>query len=165
MEMDWGTAIIGLIAVLVFIIPFVIMYFKRVNNENRMLQYLCEIAQQRSCKISQQEFCGDFVLGIDQDKNYVFIFKQGKEGPVSQYVDLSEVKLCQVIKKTRIVKSYQGSPATIERIELGFIPSNKNIGETRFVLYDEDENTQLSGELQFADKWTNLLNAMLKSKK
>lgn len=165
MEMDWGTAIVGLIMLLICIVPFVIMYYNRVKKENKILQSLNEIAQPHNCKISQHEFCGDFVLGIDESRNFVFFFKQKKEEAISQFVDLAEIQTCQVVKKTRNVKNDIGSLGFIERVELSFTPTNKNKGETSFELYDEETNMQLSGELQFVDKWTKQINDRLKNKK
>lgn len=165
MEMDWGTAIVGLISILICIVPFVIMYYNRVKKENKMLQSLNEIAQQHNCKIGQHEFCGDYVMGIDENRNFVFFFKQKKEDAISQFIDLSEVQICQVVKKTRNVKNDIGSLGFIERVELSFTPKNKNKGETKFELYDEEINMQLSGELQFVDKWTKQINDRLKNKK
>jgi len=165
MEMDWGTAIVGLIMILICIVPFVIMYYNRVKKENKMLQSLNEIAQQHNCKIAQHEFCGDYVMGIDENRNFVFFFKQKKEEAISQFVDLSEVQICQVVKKTRNVKNDIGSLGFIERVELSFTPTNKTKGEKRFELYDKEINMQLSGELQFVDKWTKQINDRLKNKK
>ncbi|MBX2928524.1 MAG: hypothetical protein KF852_11860 [Saprospiraceae bacterium] len=165
MEMDWGTAIVGLISILICIVPFVIMYYNRIKKENKMLQSLNEIAQQHNCKIGQHEFCGDFILGIDENRNFVFFFKQKKEEAISQFVDLSEIQTCQAVKKTRNVKNDIGSLGFIERVELRFTPTNKNKGETKFELYDEETNMQLSGELQFVDKWTKQINDRLKNKK
>ena len=84
-----------------------------------------------------------------------------KEEAISQFVDLAEIQTCQVVKKTRNVKSL----GFIERVELSFTPTNKNKGETRFELYDEETNMQLSGVLQFVDKWTKQINDRLKNKK
>jgi hypothetical protein len=165
MEMDWGTALVGLIMILICIIPFVIMYYNRVKKENRMLHSLNEIAQQHNCKIGQHEFCGDYVIGIDENRNFVFFFKQKKEEAISQFIDLSEIQTCQMVKKTRNVKNDIGNLSIIERVELSFTPTNKNKGETRFELYDEEIHMQLSGELQFVDKWTKQINDRLKNKK
>ena len=163
--MDWGTAIVGLIAVLICIVPFAIMHYKRKKKENKMLQSLNEIAQGHNCKISQHEFCGDYVMGIDETSNFVFFFKQKKEEVISQFVDLSEVQICQVVKKTRNVKTDKENLSIIERVDLSFTPTSKNQREARFELYDEDENMQLGGELQFVDKWTKRINDHLKDKK
>lgn len=162
--MDLGTAIVGLILILLFIVPFIIMHNNRVKKEYKMLHRLEENAQQHHCNISQHEFCGDFVLGIDESRNLVFFFKQKKEEAISQFVDLAEIKTCQVVKKTRDIKNDIGNLSIIERVELSFTPTNKNKGETSFELYDEETNTQLSGELQFVDKWTKQINDRLRNK-
>ncbi|MFA5432545.1 MAG: hypothetical protein WC319_06685 [Candidatus Paceibacterota bacterium] len=158
MEMDWGTAIVGLIMLLICIVPFVIMYYNRKKKENKMLQSLNEIAKPHNCKISQHEFCGDYVMGIDESRNFVFFFKQKKEEAISQFVDLSEIQICQVVKKA--ISTY-----STQRLELVFLPTNKSKTETKFELYDEEVNTQLSGELQFVDKWAKQINDRLKNKK
>jgi|SRR5690606_3456478 len=165
MEMDLGTAIVGLILIFICVIPFVIMYNNRVKKENKILQLLHEFAQQHNCKISQHEFCGDFVLGIDNSSNFVFFCKQKKEEVIFQFVPLSEVHICQVVKKTRNIKSDMETPSIIDKVELSFIPINKSKEKSRFELYDEETNLQLSGELQFADKWSKQINDCLKNKK
>jgi hypothetical protein len=130
-----------------------------------MMQSLNEIAKQQDCKISQHGFCGDFVLGIDEIRNFVFFFKHRKEASSSQFVDLSEVQICQVVKKTKNVKNDIGNLSYIDRVELAFTFISKNKPETRFELYDREINMQLSGELQFVDKWANQINDRLKNKK
>ncbi len=126
---------------------------------------LQNIAHQHHCTIGRQEFCGDFVFGMDQSSHYVFYFKQGKQESVSQFVDLSKIQSCQVVKKARTVKGERENLSIIEWIELSFLPSDKSEGETRLRVYDEKSNFQLNGELQFAEKWARQLNDRLKNKK
>lgn len=159
--MDWGTALVGVISILICIVPFVGMYYKRVKNKNKMLQSLKVLEDKTDCKISHHEFCGDFVLGIDETRNYVFFFKQKKEEAISKFVDLSEVQACQVVKNKRNIEKVSFT----ERVELNFIPTNKSKKEVRFELFDEAINMQLSGELQFADNWSKKINGLLKNKK
>jgi hypothetical protein len=165
MEMDWGTAISGLIAILLCVFPFVLMYYNMKKKENKMLQSLDVIVQQNNCKISQHEFCGDFVLGIDESRNFVFFFKQNREEAILKFVDLAEILKCQSIKKNRTLKHNKESVIITERVELCFIPLNKSKGEIIFELYDEETNMQMNGELQFVDKWSKLINDLLKKKK
>jgi hypothetical protein len=165
-KMDTGSVIVGAIIIAICIIPFVIMYYKRVIKENKMLQSLREVAQkQHNCKISQHEFCGDFVLGIDEDRDFVFFFKKKKEETISQCVDLADVRACQAIIKTGTVKTNKESVVITERVELGFMPANKSKTETRFELYGEETNMQLSEELQFVEKWSKQINERLKNRK
>lgn len=159
------SAIIGAILLAIFIVPLLIMNYNRVRKENIKLQSLNEFALLHNCKISQHEFCGDFVIGLDENRKYVFFFKQKKEDIISQFVDLSGIHSCQVYKKTRTIECKNEDVVIMERVELRFLPTNKSKVETRFELYDDETNMQLSGELQLTDKWSKQINILLKNKK
>lgn len=163
--MDWGTAVIGIVTMALCTLPFVIDYRNRKKREKLLLLSLKNTAQQQNCNISQYESCGDFTLGLDEYKSFVFFIKQKKEGAISQYADLSEFHTCQVAKNTRTLKNKEGNVTITERVELCFVPKNKNTRETRFELYNAEINKQPSGEVPFADKWSNQINTRLKSKK
>lgn len=162
--MDLGNTIIGVFLLAIFIIPIVLIQYRRKNKENKKLQSLREIARQHNCSISQHEFCGDFVLGIDMNRNFVFFSKYKKEEFINQFVDLTKIKSCQPLKKIRSIKMDKGNEIIIERIELAFTPKIKSEIETSFVLFDETINNQLSGELQFAEKWAKQINEVLKNR-
>ncbi|MBK8806496.1 MAG: hypothetical protein IPO21_07585 [Bacteroidales bacterium] len=162
MEIDFGTAILGTILILVCIAPLVLIHYNRVKKEKKILKNINDNATKHNCKVTQYEFCGDFVLGLDETRNFVFFFKQRKAETISLFVDLSEIRNCQAIKTTRDVKKDSASNTIYQQIELRFIPKNKGITETSFELFDETENAQLSGELQFVEKWSKLINDRLK---
>jgi len=164
MNIDWGTATVGLVVVLVCISPIVIMHYYRERKVKKMLQALREMAQQQNCNISQHEFCGDFVLGMDEVKKFVFFHKYRKENPISQYIDLADIQTCKVVKQSRSVKMEQETVSMTDRVELNFIPVNKGQEEQSFILFDEAINKQLSGELQFSEKWVQIINKCLKKK-
>lgn len=162
--MEIGSTIVGTIIIIICIAPFVVMYHNQRKKEKIMLQSLNQIAQQHNCSISQHEFCGAFVLGIDNVRNFVFFLLQDKE-VISQFVDLSEIQTCRAEKKARSSKNTMGELSLIERIELCFIPANKNKAEIKLPIFDEESNLKLSSELQFVDKWSKQINDRLKIKK
>jgi hypothetical protein len=162
---DWKTAIIGLIVILACISPIIIMVRVRAQKTKKMLQSLQKFAQEQGCKISQHEFFSDFVLGIDEVKKFVFFHKYGKENSISQYVDLANIQTCKVVKQSRNVKVGNESASMISRLELSFVPIGKSQDEQSFLLFDLETNKQLSGELQFSEKWAQVINGYLKNKK
>ena len=87
--MDLGSVLIGIFVLVLCAVPFIIDYRNRSKKKNIFLQNLRTVAQQQNCSISQAEFCNDFVLGIDDNKNFIFFYKQNIEGSIAQYVDLS----------------------------------------------------------------------------
>ena len=162
--MDTGSAIIAAVVVIICTMPFIVMHYNMVKKDNKMLRLLKEMAERQKCKIIQSEFCGDFVIGLDEGGHFVFFVKQKQDKVISAFVDLSEIQTCQPIKNTRLVKTNGGTSVIIERMELCFIPIKKNKAEAKFEIYDEDLNIQLSGELQLLDKWSEQINDLLKNK-
>lgn len=160
--MNSGTTIVGLIMVLICIIPFVIMSYNKKSKQRKMLKSLNDIAKQQQCSINQHEFCGDYIIGIDEKRNFVFFFKQKNETSVSQYIDLSEIQSCQAVMKSRNLKYNTENVSIIEHVALSFSPTNKKKASESFELYVEEINMQLTGELHFVDKWTALINDRLK---
>jgi len=165
MEMDFVTALVGLVSLLLFAFPFVLIHRHRKNKEPRVLQLLQETARAQNCQISSHGFCSDFVIGIDDSRNIVFFYKKKKEESIATFVDLSEIQSCYVAKKTRSAISGKSSFSIIELVELSFVPKNRSKAEVRFELYDQETNMQLSGELQFADRWAEQLNMRIKLQK
>lgn len=163
--MNSGNTLVTVIILVVCMIPFVSMYYNRIKKQKKKLQALKGIAQQQNCDISQYEFCGDFVFGIDETKDFVFFYKQKKEEIISQFVDLSKVQICQAIKQTKALQSNTGSRMVTALVQLSFSPMGKDGGDIKFELYDDDVNMQLSGELPFVDKWSKQINGRLKNKK
>ncbi len=165
MQKDLVIALVGLVSILIFVFPFVLIHRHRKNKEQKMLRLVQETARAQNCQVSTHAFCSDFVLGIDDSRNFVFFNKQKKEDAIAAFVDLSEIQSCYVAKKTRSAINGKSSFSIIELVELSFVPKNRSKAEVRFELYDQDTNMQLSGELQFADLWAEQLNTRIKQEK
>jgi hypothetical protein len=110
--------------------------------------------------IGQHEFCGDFLLGFDVEKKYLlFLKKRPNHEFLIKSIDLSTVHSCKIIKDMKTIKDHQKSNDFIEQIDLCLIDINKK--EERLELFNDEYNTQLDGELQFAEKWSHLINALI----
>ncbi|QWX82637.1 hypothetical protein H0I23_09165 [Cellulophaga sp. HaHaR_3_176] len=160
--MDLGSAIIGSIFFVICIAPFSYIYFKGVKTKNNMLRSLNKIAQQHNSKISKHEVCGDFIIGLDEKTNFVYFLKQKKEETISQFVNLSEVQNCQAVKSTRNIKMKDKNVTVTDRVELAYMPINKDKVETKFELYREG-GMQLNGEIQLVDAWSKQINNLIRA--
>lgn len=165
MEMDWGTALTGIVLIIICIIPLVWMRQSRVKKEKKILKSLNDIASQNNCIITMHEINGNQAIGIDKNRNHVFYFKPGKDSPIAKFVDLAKVVNCQTVKTIRNVKNEGEALAIIERIDLHFTTSDRSLDEVSFEFYVEETDLQLSGELQFAEKWTQIINEHIKKTK
>lgn len=163
MEFEWGTAIIGMLVLALFTVPFVIDRRSRIARKKGALLSLQQLAGQHNCRIDRHELCGDLSLGLDESKNVVFLATQGKEGRSAQHVSLSEMRSCSMVNATRSKKQNAGAGVLTERIQLSLLPKDQNKSELRLELFGAGSGLNLNGELQFAEKWAKLIQDRLKN--
>lgn len=165
MEITLGSTIIGTITMIICALPFVMVNNSKKKREKIFLQSLLEIAAQNNCQIYQHEILGNFAIGIDETKNFVFFYSQIKDKENKQYVDMSETQSCKVINTSRTFKNKDGNQKVIERLALSFVPTAKNKPEIIIEFFNADVSLRLNGELQLIEKWSNLINDRLKNRK
>lgn len=159
--MDTGSTLIGTIMIMLIIVPFIIISYRKKRKKVSLLQSLNTYAQQFNCEISEHEFCGDFLLALDESKNFVFFLKYDKDDKTFQKADLSTIEKCKTIKRNHTASLKNRTDVLTEHIDLVFLPSKKNQAAINFELYDAEKNLQLGDEIQCADKWEKLLNKRL----
>ena len=158
MEIDFGTLLIGSLTVAVCAIPFVLTIGGRKKQEKQMMSSLRAMAQRHNCGVGRHEFCGNYLLGIDEAGRYVFFCRKTKEGIEERTVDLAKVVACKPMNVGRKVAGER----IVERLGLEFVPIDHNTPDITLELYNNDHSFQLRGELQSMEKWTRLVNDGLK---
>lgn len=162
--MELGSTIIGAIFIALCIVPVIFMSQRRNKRKKQMLQSILKSASHQNCNISRYEFCGDFGIGMDELKNFVFFYRQTKDKSTEKTVDLSMIQNCKLINAGRTLKSKNGNQTVIDRLDLLFIPVIRQKPEILLELYNSDDSTELTGELQFGEKWSKLINDKLLNK-
>lgn len=162
--MDWGTAIIGLVSIVICALPFVLIYANRSKRRKTLLESLTNLASDRNRTIGESEFCNDFVLGLDTECQHVFFYRQLKEKPITGVIQLNEFQSCQVDKVTRTIEQGNNASTIIKEVALVFVPKKSTSKVERFELFNEAINIQLSGELQCAMKWSNEINRCIEKR-
>lgn len=161
--MEIGSIAIGVILLGLCIAPFVVLFYHNKKRKIRLLAVLKDVAVSHSCEIDEHEFCGDFVLGIDKGQSQVFFCKQIKDRYEPQSVDLNQTQVCRPDKKSRTVRENHQRKEVVEKLELVFVPKDNRDSEIRFRFYDEDFNSQLSGELQLMESWHRKITDQMQS--
>lgn len=159
--MDLSTAIIGLIVISLFTMPFVVISRIGKKSEQMMLKSLTQLAESKNCKISQFEQWGNFAIGLDEANHKVFYHKLRNGVAIEQFLDLATIDRAKVEKITRSTSN----GTKIERLELGFIPATKTKPEFFMEFYNSDITSQLGGELQSIEKWAKMINNQITATK
>ena len=162
--MNFSNIIIVAIVIALCAVPFILMAQNKKKRVRKTLQSLTNIANQQNCTISKHEICGDFTIGIDETKKFVFFIKKSEDKVVEQFINLSEIQNCKAKNTSRIVAYNKENQNVIDKIELCFTPIDKNKKEVSWEFFDADINMQLSGELQSIEQWSKLINDYLKNK-
>lgn len=157
--MELESILIGIAFMLICISPFVVIYMNTKKNSKQTLQMLTNYANENNSKITLKEFCGDFAIGLDEPLNKLFFVKKNIVDNHSVCIDLNSIEAC-VPHMAR--KSARNASSAITSVDLEFIPQGKNQKETDLHLYDDRVNIQLTGEVQFAEKWSKTINSRLK---
>ncbi len=159
--MDTGTIIIGIVSIALCVLPLVVMHRIKRKGENQRLAALENLAAQHNCKISQHEFCGELVLGIDETNNFVFFLKKTADKEIAQHINLSGIHACNIINTGSNLNSKEGEYKVIDKLELRFTPVAKNEPDLLLEIYNARESMQLVGELQLIKKWEKIINDRL----
>lgn len=159
--MDTGSTLIGTVLIILIVVPFIIISYSKKRKKASLFRSLNAYAQQSNCQIGEHEFCGDFLLALDESKNFVFFLKYDKDDKTYQKADLSTIEKCKTIKRNHTASLKNRTDVLTEHIDLVFLPSKKNQAAISFELYDAEKNPQLGDEIYCADKWEKLLNKRL----
>ncbi|MDW7692652.1 hypothetical protein R9C00_12045 [Flammeovirgaceae bacterium SG7u.111] len=159
--MDLGTAIVGMICIAVCAMPFALISRNIKKKEKQLLESIKELAKQHNHEITQHEICGNYVIGTDVSKNFLFFQLNTKKEVKQQFIDLSTIKSCNISNISR--KTANGK--VVERLDLELIPKDKNMSVIVLEFYSIDLSFQLNGELQSIEKWNNLIKKQLTENK
>lgn len=162
--MDISVIIIGSILVALTVLPMVFISRSRKQKARLYLQKLTTAALAQNREVSLHDISGRIIMGMDQKAKALFYLKPEQEAAEIQSIDLNAIAACKVFKVTRTVGENGSQQSYLGQVGLRFIPRKKAEAESRWVLYDSDEDMQLSGELQFAEKWAGLIDNELKTK-
>lgn len=158
-KMGLGNIVIGAVLMAAFVVPFILSGRSSKKRKKQMLLSLRAIANEHNSKVSFHEFCADFVIGIDEEKNLVFFYKKNEGKELTNFINLSEIKNCRAhILRREAVK---GVDKVIDKIDLSFTPYDtaKKVIDLEF--YNTEVSSVLTGELQVIEKWSKLISDRL----
>jgi hypothetical protein len=164
MQIDTGTIVTAIFFLLIFSMPFILLYISRRKREKQNLLLLSREAGKNNLRVSTFNTWGNTSIAMDEAANVVFFTKKTIDGKTAQQVALAETEKCRItnIKRT----SYDGNEhySITERLDLVFEGRDKNQAETVFPFYDmQYDGGMLTGELQQAEKWCSIINDKIAS--
>jgi hypothetical protein len=164
MTIDKGTIFTAIFFLLLFSIPFILLYISRRTREKRNLQLLTREAAKNNLQVSTFNTWGNTSIGMDEAANVVFFSKKTTNGETGHQVALAETEKCRVSTIKRTQSNEDGNYTLTDKLELVFEPADKKKMETAFTFFNVDhDGAILTGELQQAEKWCSIINDKIAS--
>lgn len=158
--LTWVITLLTIVSVVAF------LYVKRIIKEKRVFSTLQSFALENNSTISRYDYCDKTLIGIDnQGANKLFFVrtivdkKTNSHKEFREVINLTEVINCRLEKAVRTVQLDKEKVKVIDKIELIFSLVCPNKLEVILEFYNNDyDNLMLSGELQLARKWAEIVN-------
>jgi hypothetical protein len=161
MDLNIGTIMVGIFCVALCVIPFLLLGRSHKKNEHLKLKSFITAANLHDAQITSHQFCGKVGIAIDDKKGFVFFNKELKDQSLEETIDLDQIQECKLNIASVTVKRNNENDKIIERLELCFVPHSKNDKEVKWEIFNRETNLSLSGELQFGEKWSKLINEQI----
>lgn len=161
--MNLGLTITGIIMFAICSLPFVLPYMSRKKQEKQFLQTLFNSAEKQNCKITQHEFCGDFIIGLDDTANALFFYKKKNEEETKIHIHLSDIQNCKMITTCR--SNENNNLKFTDKVELSLMPITKNKPNILLEFYNTQDSFQAGPDLLLVGKWERIINELLKYRK
>jgi len=130
------------------------------KKQKELFSHLENFAVQHQGHVTEYDTAKNFAIGMDNRTNHIYFYKKTPKVEIHQDIDLGKMRSCTVDKKVHTKRNGKNTNEVLDAIQLAFLPAGDALPEF-LELFDADENSQVSGELEIADKWRNKIQAAL----
>jgi hypothetical protein len=155
--MELSIAIIGLVLILMFIIPTVILSIKSKDSTKAKFEQLNSFFVNGELRKSEYEFWGDYSIGIDSASGKVVYIMKGKDNNHVEVIDLRKVKKCSINNLLRSVESKSGSELVNDLVGLKFVFNDTELKDLNLEFFNSEKKGYLDNELGIAKKWAEII--------
>lgn len=152
-----------IIVVLIFAIIIILVKLTRKGKTNKQLNNLHKFAELNNSKISEYEMFEDRIFGVDKENNKLFFIRNDEERFLEKAIFLKDFDKCKIVKHHATVKNNGQSYDILDSLDIVFQPKDKVKAVDKINIYDSNfDNLTLSGEVQFAEKWSKKIEEFMK---
>lgn len=160
--MDLGVTLIGVVLMLLFLLPIIIVSRNSKGDEKKTVKALNALATKTNCSISEFGILKQIIIGVDTNNLKLFFMRKTSEGFQEQIINLSEIKECQVLSINKSKKNKGMNNNIVDRVELSFTCFNSKKQNSTLAIYNVDVDRFMTGnEINFAEKWKKTINKIL----
>jgi hypothetical protein len=161
--MESGVLSMTLLMAAAIVVPFTAIKLGIKKNEKKGYKKLKEIALKNKDEISDYDIQGNFAIGWDSKSKHLYYYKNTDIAEFFEDIDLKNMNDCTITKQSKRSKSSKNTSEVLDKMALSFKP-NTHSAAKQIELYDADESYHLTGELEIAEKWQQIICKAIKDK-
>ena len=157
------------LAVIVLVITSLIIFIKKRNKrkEKEIFSTLQQFANTHNGIISTYNHWDKTMIGLDyREMKILFFIRKVGDKELREAINLAEVKDCRLLKVERSLTNNGSSVHVIDEIKLVFSFINTRKSDISLEFYNNEyDHLTLAGELQLAQKWSEIVRGILSENK
>jgi len=160
--MENASVAIGVVLLLLFIVPILLMIFTQSAKEKKHISSLKKISIDHQMNLDEMELTNLFLLGIDQNAKKLIVVEPQRNMEFN-VIDLNSIHESFITKRTVPIPGATKNKTAVTHISLELMKNNPKQRVSEITFYDEDDNASLSAESQLflANKWNDLIQRNL----
>lgn len=157
--MNLSTILIGLVLILLFLVPVIFLVRASSGSKRKFIKDLIDLAKSKNCSISEHDHWNNRIIGMDKDHRNLFYINKTTNNELTAVIDLTQVKHCEVVKKSRNTGKKANNLPVIQKLELVFSYIDNNKPDTSLDFFNSDFDSSFpEDEFKLAEKWAGIVN-------
>ena len=157
MKLDIILVDIALVAAV--FVPYVLFILLGKKEERKLMNRFSEEAKKYDLTFSEKDSWNNNLVGLDIGNKRILLVQKRKTGLAVEFIDLKEVRTCEIYQEMQNIKTEQRSEDILEKLGLQL---KLNSGEVKFIeLYNCEETYVQDYELKHAEKWNKTINDLI----
>jgi hypothetical protein len=160
--MSIGTIIMNSVMILGGISPFLFVYRNKRKLKNKLIQALKERIGDPTIELKEIDTFLGLIICLDKTQNRLYYYKKNGEIYNFQSVDINEIVQCKITKQYIPKDQWEDEYPRILKVDLILTTKNATNSEVVLNFYNDEDSFYLSGELQIAEKWKQLISKTIR---
>jgi hypothetical protein len=159
--LKWSITILATLSAVAY------FYIRNRRREKSIYTVLHSFAKENNSTVTSSDHWANTLIGIDQmEAKKLFFIRTANNHSIKEVINLSEVRNCRLANIARTVTYDKQKVHVVDRIELIFSFLDSGRPEITLEFYNNDyDSLTLTGELQLAQKWLEIVNGIVVSNK
>lgn len=134
------------------------------KKENKFLTHISRLSGINIGKITKYDIWDQSIIGMDESVPELYFIGNSSDDQTFQKVILADIQRCWLNETSRTVSIKGSSVKVVEKVELILGNKQKSKPDTVIEFYNQQSGKlDLTGELQLAQKWNQLINDKMSS--